>query len=120
MPGENDKHDTKFSLLLPLLKGKAVKMVSRLVESLPANAYTAAKELLLLHFCLSSEEMIAELHGLSSLGDYRRGLFGVHAIPTTRRGGVQALQTLLRTCTSATRPLDRRGQTDVGSNGSRS
>ena len=59
----------KFSLLLPLLKRKAVKMVSRLVESPPANAYTAAKELLLLHFGRSSEEMIAELHGLSSLGD---------------------------------------------------
>ena len=59
----------KFSLLLPLLKGKAVKMISRLVESPPANAYTAAKELLLLHFGRSSEEMIAELHGLSSLGD---------------------------------------------------
>ena len=59
----------KFSLLLPLLKGKAVKLVSRLVESPPANAYTEAKELLLLHFGRSSEEMIAELHGLSSLGD---------------------------------------------------
>lgn len=59
----------KFSLLLPLLKGKAVKMVSRLVEAPPANAYTTAKELLLLHFGRSSEEMIAELHGLSSLGD---------------------------------------------------
>ena len=59
----------KFSLLLPLLKGKAIKLVSRLVESPPANAYTAAKELLLLHFGRSSEEMIAELHGLSSLGD---------------------------------------------------
>ena len=44
-------------------------MISRLVESPPANAYTAAKELLLLHFGRSSEEMIAELHGLSSLGD---------------------------------------------------
>ena len=59
----------KFSLLLPFLKGKAVKLVSRLVEAPPANAYTAAKKLLLQHFVRSDEEMIAELHGLSSLGD---------------------------------------------------
>ena len=59
----------KFSLLLPFLKGKAVKLVSRLVESPPADAYTASRKLLLQHFTHSDEEMIAELHGLSSLGD---------------------------------------------------
>ena len=104
----------KFSLLLPLLKGKAVKLVSRLVESPPNNAYTAAKELLLLHFARSSEEMIAELHGLSSLGDrtavdfleYMRSLqpgepesklfkhIFVHALPTHVRSIVADKPTL--------------------------
>ena len=61
--------DAKFSLLLPLLQGKAVTKILRLVESPPADAYSQAKALLVQHFERSSEEMIAELHGFSSLGD---------------------------------------------------
>ena len=59
----------KFSVLLPLLTPAAVKKLSRFIASPPQTVYTLAKEALILHFERSKEEMIAELHGLNSLGD---------------------------------------------------
>ena len=59
----------KFSVLLPLLTSAAVKKLARFIASPPQNVYTLAKEALILHFERSKEDMIAELHGLCSLGD---------------------------------------------------
>ena len=59
----------KFKLLLPLIHGPAVQKIVRLVKAPPADVYTKAKETLILHFERSDEELIAELYGLSSLGD---------------------------------------------------
>ena len=61
--------DAKFTAMLPLLHGKAVQKMIRLVEASPADVYAQAKASLIKHFERSSEDKIAELHGLSSLGD---------------------------------------------------
>ena len=61
--------DARFTAMLPLLHGKAVQKMARLVEFPPDDVYTQAKAALIKHFERSSEDKIAELHGLSSLGD---------------------------------------------------
>ena len=61
--------DAKFTAMLPLLHGKAVQKMARLVEFPPDDVYQQAKASLIKHFERSSEDKIAELHGLSSLGD---------------------------------------------------
>ena len=66
-----DRFDPPLSedAMLPLLHGKAVQKMVRLVEASPANVYQQAKASLIKHFERSVEDKIAELHGLSSLGD---------------------------------------------------
>ena len=59
----------KFDLLLPLLQGTAVKLILRLVQNPPDAVYTVAKDTLIRHFAKTSEEMAAELHGLTSFGE---------------------------------------------------
>ena len=59
----------KFAILLPLLQDQAVKVVLRLVRSPTPTVYETAKETLIRTFKRSDDDMIAELFGLSSLGD---------------------------------------------------
>ena len=60
----------KFTLLLPLLQGPAVKKIVRLVKAPPPTVYTKAKEILIRHYKRDDNDMIAELLGLTSLGDH--------------------------------------------------
>ena len=57
----------KFKLLLPLLTQPAVVKLNRFMAAPPDTVYDLSKNALILHFERPKEEMIAELHGLSSL-----------------------------------------------------
>ena len=59
----------KFGVLLPLLQGPAVKSILRFVKSPTPTVYTMARAALIVDFERTEEDMIAELYGLSSLGD---------------------------------------------------
>ena len=55
--------------MLPLLSAPAVKKVTRFIAAPPLTVYALAKTSLIRHFERPKEEMIAELIGLTSLGD---------------------------------------------------
>ena len=58
----------KFKFLLPLLTQPAVVKLNRFMTTPPDTVYDLSKNALILHFERPKEEMIAELHGLCSLG----------------------------------------------------
>lgn len=59
----------KFTLLLRIIQGPAVKKIVRLVKPPTTTVYNKAKEIFICHFKPDENDMIAELLGLTSLVD---------------------------------------------------